>query len=145
MKVSARRKKLADELATLAKSGRLSPKKVVAWAKAHSGSALHGYFQWDDSRAAHQYRLWQARELIVSVEAVYDDGVKGQVYVSPTTTRHQGRGYHRLVDVMSDAALRAQFLTQALHELERICEKYSDLCELAGVRQAVRLVRQKAA
>lgn len=142
MKRSERRARIERELAALASRGRLSPKRVVSWARSNRGSALHACFLWDDTRAAQQYRIWQARELIVSVEAVYEDGKRRQVYVSPISTRGP-RGYHRLVDVMSDEDLRMQFLTQALDELERVCEKYADLCELAGVRAAVRLVKQK--
>ena len=139
-----RRKRIAAELAALATQGRLAPKRVVQWAKTHRSSALHACFQWDDTRAAAQFRLWQARELIVSVEVVFLDGKKRQVYVSPLVSRGAG-GYHRLVDVMDDEGLRAQFLAQALDELERVCAKYEDLCELAGVRAAVRLTRAKKA
>jgi hypothetical protein len=141
MKHDDRHERIAQELAALAQRGRLSPQRVVIWARKHRASALHGCFQWDDTRAAQQYRLWQARELIVSVEVVYEDGRQRQVYVSPITTRRGGQGYHRLVDVLSDNALRDGFLSQALYELERTCEKYADLHELAGVRAEVRLVR----
>lgn len=137
----SRRDRIAEELAVLAKRGRLSAARVVAWAKGHRNSTLHGCFTWDDTKAAHEYRLWQARELIVSVQVTYPDGQRRQVYVSPLATRHDGRGYHKLVDVVSDDEQRARFLAQALEELERVCEKYQDLAELAGVRAAVRLVR----
>ena len=140
-----RKERISSELAALAKRGRLAPRRVVDWARAHRSSALHSCFQWDDSRAAEQYRLWQARELIVSVEVTYSDGKRRQVYVSPIKGRAHGEGYHRLVDVMSDGERRALFLSQALDELERVCAKYEDLCELAGVRAAVRLVRQQRA
>ena len=141
----ARREKIAAELAVLAKRGRLVPKRVVQWARTHRASALHSCFEWDDKKASEQFRVWQARELIVSVEVVYPDGKKRQVYVSPVHARPTGEGYHRLVDVMGDADRRERFLTQALDELERICSRYEDLCELAGVRAEVRLVRQKKA
>lgn len=140
----AKRERIAAELAALATRGRLSPRRVVEWARSHRRSALHGHFQWDDKKASEQYRIWQARELIVSVEVVYEDGKKRQVYVSPISTRGKA-GYHRLVDVMNDAELREEFLTQALYELERICAKYQDLSELAGVRAEVSLVRRKKA
>ncbi len=141
----ARRERIAEELAALAKRGRLVPKRVVAWARAHRRSILHSCFEWDDRKASEQYRIWQARELIVSVEVTYPDGKRRQVYVSPVQARPSGEGYHRLVDVMSDKERRAEFLAQALDELERVCAKYEDLCELAGVRAAVRLARQQKA
>lgn len=128
------------ELAALTKRGRLSPKLVVAWARGHRQSALHSYFEWDDTKAAERHRIWQARELIVSVEAVYEDGKRRQVYVSPVSARGRG-GYVALTHVMSSAQMRREFLDQALEELERVCNRYNDLAELAGVREAVRLVR----
>jgi hypothetical protein len=145
MKRSAKRELIAAELAALATRGRISPRRVVEWARSHRRSALYGCFQWDDKKASEQFRIWQARELIVSVEVVYPDGKRRQVYVSPVHARPTGEGYHRLVDVMGDADRRARFLTQALDELERVCSRYEDLCELAGVRAAVRLVRQQKA
>lgn len=144
MKQNDRRTRIAEELAVLTRRGRLAPKRVVDWARAHRASALHECFEWNNGKAAEQFRLWQARELIVSVEVVYLDGKKRQVYVSPIATRGP-RGYHKLVDVMDDKALRSQFLAQALGDLERVCAKYADLTELAGVRAAVQLVRQKKA
>ncbi len=137
-----KKKQIAEELAALASRGRLDPRRVVEWAQSHRSSALHSCFEWNDGKAAAQYRLWQARELIVSVEVVYENGRKQQVYVSPVVTRGEG-GYRRLVDVLSEPEMRAHFLAQALAELEAVCEKYEDLCELAGVRAAVKLVRQQ--
>ncbi len=138
-----RRKQIAAELELVARAsrGRLDPKRVVAWARANRRSSLHSCFQWNDGKAAEAYRIWQARELIVSVEVVYRDGKRRQSWVSPVTFRGRG-GYCRLVDVMDDTALRAGLLAQALAELEAVCAKYEDLCELAGVRAAVRLIRQ---
>jgi len=140
-----RRERIAAELAALAKRGRLVPARVVKWARGHRGSALHSCFEWSDTKAAEQYRVWQARELIVSVEVTYPDGKKRQVYVSPVHARVAREGYHRLVDVMSDDEKRWRYLEQALDELERVCARYEDLCELGGVRAAVRLVRQQKA
>ena len=139
-KSAERRARIAEELAALAHRGRLVPKRVVDWARKNKRSVLHSCFEWDNTRAAEQYRLWQAQHLIVSVEVVYEDGKKRQVYVSPLASR--GKGYRSLVDVLSAKESREQFLNQALDELERIFSKYEDLTELAGVRAVVRLVRQ---
>ena len=139
----SKRELIAKELAALERRGRVDPKRVVEWARQHRGSALHASFLWNNTKAAEQYRLWQARKLLVSVEAVYEDGERRQVYVSPMISRGRG-GYHRLVDVVAREELRDQFLSEALEELERVCTKYADLAELAGVRSAVRLVRSRA-
>lgn len=140
-----KRDRLAAELKALKTPEGLSPERVVAWAAAHKRSVLHGEFNWDDSAAAHQYRLWQARQIIVNVTVVHDDGVARQVFVSPIQTRGGKGGYQQLTEVLGSEDMRALFLAQALEELERVCERYADLCELAGVRAAVRLVRQSKA
>lgn len=142
---------VSAELKALYKQyGALRPEVVVRWAKAHKSSALHGKFQWDNTKAAHQYRLWQARELIVTVEVTYPDQKKRQEYVSLVTERRPSKsnpnqpvGYTALVDVLSDKQRRENFLAQALFDYERVGERYRDLTELAGVREEVRLVRSR--
>lgn len=51
------------------KRGRLTPAQVVEAARATS-SALHDCFEWDDSVAAEQYRIDQAREIIRRVKII---------------------------------------------------------------------------
>lgn len=132
----------ARELAALYKQhGALDPEIVVEWARAHPESALHGRFEWNDDKAAQQHRLWQARQLITSVEVTYPDGKTRQIYVSPVEQRGAG-GYASLVEVMSDKERRAQFLAQALKEYERLEAKYRDLEELAEVHAAVARARR---
>lgn len=50
-------------------NGTLTPEVVVEDAK-NPSSVLHDYFEWDDHKAAKEYRLDQARELIRSVRYV---------------------------------------------------------------------------
>ena len=52
--------------------GRLKPDDVVAAAKS-TKSPLHPAFTWNDSDAAQQFRLWEARFLIRSVFVIRDD------------------------------------------------------------------------
>jgi hypothetical protein len=135
---------VAEELAALYRKHRgLDPGRVVSWAKANPKSALHSRFQWNDGKAAHAFRLWQARQLIVTVEVEYEDRKVRQVYVSPVQSR--GRtGYAALADVMSDEDRRSAFVAQALAEYERVGAKYEDLAELAGVRDAVAAARKSS-
>lgn len=63
--IEQRIKDLAD-----AHDGRLTPELLIAEAKS-SDSPLHQEFEWDDSIAAHRYRIDQARELIRSVRYVF--------------------------------------------------------------------------
>lgn len=123
----------------------LDPRIVVEWARRHPGSALHDRFEWNDTRAAEEYRLWQAREIITEVLVEYPDGKVRQAYVSLVAMRGRGKpGYLSMVDVLGDRKLRKQLLLQALNEYERVGEKYHDLAALAGVRAAVRRARARA-
>lgn len=104
-------KRIAEE-----NGGLLKPEIVVAEARPRS-SPLHSRFTWDNTKAAHEYRLWQARQLIrVVVEVI--DGIKGrqEVFVSLTTDRAE-TGYRVMTDVLSDADLRKIMLKDALAEL----------------------------
>ena len=49
--------------------GRLTPDDVVETA-ADRSHPLHDFFEWDDSIAGQQHRLWQARALIRSVKVI---------------------------------------------------------------------------
>lgn len=136
-KTIAELKRIADE-----NGGILKPEIVVAEARPRT-SPLHSRFTWDNTKAAHEYRLWQARQLIrVVVETI--DGVKGkhEVFVSLTKDRVES-GYRQMVEVLSDAELRRQLLHDALSELNLFQQKYARLKELAAVFASVRRVRQK--
>lgn len=132
------KERVAAELEAIYKrNGALEPVAVVDWAAKHRESALHSRFEWDNGKAGHAYRLWQAREMIVEVEAIYPDGKVRQVYVSPVECRKKGGGYMALVEVLSDTERKQRFVEQALADYRRVGEKYEDLKELAGVRRAV--------
>ncbi len=142
----SRKELVRQELAALAKSGGgiLRPESVVDYAKDPT-TALHSQFEWDDSKASHEYRLWQARQLITVVvrhEPRVDQKV--QVYVSlPSDRKNEGGGYRRMVDVLSDADHRKQLLDAALAELAVFERKYGIIKELAGVFVAARKVREQ--
>ena len=127
-----------------ANGGILKPEVVVQKARAKS-SPLHSRFTWDDTEAAEQHRLWQARQLIsVSVELI--EGVENpvDVFVSLTPDRGKGaRGYRVMTDVLSDKELKEQMLIDALNELRVFQQKYSRLKELSEVFRAVKRFRRK--
>lgn len=124
-------------------NGLLEPATVVREAQPTS-SPLHSRFCWDNTEAAHNYRLWQARHLIrVVVEVI--DGVKGahEVFVSLASDRKGEGGYRVMTEVLSNAQMRAQMLQDALTELNLFQQKYARLKELASVFEAARRVRTR--
>lgn len=138
-------KAISKELRRIAakNGGVLLPAFVVEAARPKS-SILHSKFCWDDAKAGHEYRLWQARMLIrVTVSVVAGTGEVNRVWVSLKTDANMGAGYRALVDVMADAELRVQLLQDALADAELFREKYSKLKELAKVFDAMKEVSRR--
>lgn len=135
---------VTNELKRIAEAhgGILKPEAVVQAARSKK-SPLHKKFCWDDSKAAHEYRIWQARQLIrVVVEKI--EGVEGrhEVFVSLTRDRKDS-GYRVMTEVLNSAQMRAQMLEDAIRELEFFQNKYRRLRELAGVFASIRKVRKR--
>lgn len=124
--------------------GILQPERVVAYAK-NPKTALHKRFTWDDGRAAHQYRLWQARELIQCHVTVLEGTSESfRTYISMRADRKTaGGGYRMIVDVMSDAGMRKRLLAEALDDAHHWQEKYRLLKELQPIFQELARLRRK--
>ncbi len=131
------------ELERIAKAnrGELRVQDVVEAARP-AASPLHSWFDWDDSEAAHRWRLQQARQLLrVTVAYIGDneDAIPVRVFVSISTDRYNGKGggYRVTTAVLSDAERRQQLLDDAMAEMKRFRAKYAELKELAEVFDAM--------
>jgi len=139
----AKQKRWEKELREIADRNRgvLKAEAVVEYAK-DKRTALHSRFCWDDTKAAHEYRLWQARELIsVAVVVLPDTGKQYRAYVSLRGDRKSGGGYRSLASVLSDAALRKRMLADAMSDFTYWQEKYQDLRELVPIFTASQKVK----
>lgn len=127
--------KVIKAIETLQNQGVINPESVVL-AAADETSPLHKYFQWEDTEAAHQYRLWQARSLIrVCVRYIGKPGEKllTRVFVSLSTDRNKDVGYRLVDNVMRIDQHRNQLLLDAFDEWRRFAKKYAALKELSEV------------
>lgn len=126
--------------------GILQAEDVVEFAR-DERTALHAEFEWDDSVAAHQHRLEQARKIIRLTVTVIDSPAGQQtvrMYASCDSDRVQpGGGYRSLVDVMSNDDLRDQLLHAALRDLRTVRRKYQQLRELNPIFRAIDRVARK--
>lgn len=123
--------------------GVLRPEAVVEEARSKS-SPLHNKFNWDDSTAGHQYRLWQARQLIgavVQLAPVRGDARPVAVFTSMGTGNK--RGYRETAVILANRSMRQQLLEHALEDLQRIEERYQHLRELAAIFEKSREVRSR--
>ena len=122
-----------------ANNGVLRPEDVVKFAK-DKNTSLHSHFTWDDTEAAKQHRLWEARTVIrCSVTVAPSDNKEFRTYVSLKSDRgEEGGGYRSTVEVLSRKESRDQLLKEALEELEGFEKRYRALAELSGVFAASR-------
>jgi hypothetical protein len=122
---------LQKELEALKRGdGSIHAEDVVAWAEKHPKSALYAKFEWDDCEAAHQYRLWQARQ-VIALNIVTEKGERRAISLS--IDRTSGGGYRDIEEIVRVPALREVMLQDALAELKRVQAKYRHLAELARV------------
>lgn len=116
--------------------GFLSPEDVVKYAK-NKKTALHSQFCWDDTEAAHKYRLHQAGDLIRSVKveisqtAGSDKVVTVREYVSLPGDRNKSGGYRHITQILSEDDLMLQYIESVQAEFEAIRNKLKTVSELA--------------
>lgn len=94
--------------------GIIQPEAVVEVAS-DPQSPLHPHFVWDDSEAAHQFRLVQARSLVRRISIVRPD-VPAPTFVNVVVRRADGiarRGYVQTARAVADPDLYAQVLSDA--------------------------------
>jgi len=118
------------------KHGALTPEDVLTEARKRT-SPLHGFFTWDDTEAARQWRLAEARELIRSVTVTYIGTDASSRTVRAFVHYGEAHTYEAMARVLANDEKRAALLTQALAELAICRRKYADLKELAGVFAAL--------
>lgn len=126
--------------------GILQAEDVVEFAR-DERTALHSEFEWDDSVAAHQHRLEQARKIIRLTLTVVESPAGQQtvrMYASCDSDRVKpGGGYRSLVEVMNSEDLRDQLLHAALRDLRTVRRKYQQLRELQPIFRAIDRVARK--
>lgn len=130
-------------------SGSVTAKNVLADARDPS-SPLHGYFEWDDRKAANAARLDRARYLIRSVRiVVQSDGqkepvkVRAFVHVAEPVRGTPEPGYVGTVKALTDVEHRREVVGRALTELGDWSKRYKHLSELGEVFEAADRARER--
>jgi hypothetical protein len=142
--------KIQQELDAIAEAndGILKADAVVEFAK-NEDTALHSRFEWDDTKAGHQWRLAQARNIIrINIELIKSSGddMPVRMFVNLKSDRYNGDGggYRRTVDVLTDEERRRQLLKEALADANAWRKRYKHIKELDGVFAALDAVEIKA-
>ena len=126
---------IQNELKSLMTDNLLKAEKVVAWAAKHRKSALYAQFEWDDTKAANDHRVHQARQIIArfKVTVLPNDDTPFRMFVSLTSDRKNGGGY-RLTDVvLNDEVHRSQAVIDAEKDAAIFAQKYAYLKEAASM------------
>jgi hypothetical protein len=133
--------RIEAELQTLTVKGGgiLKCEAIVEFAR-NKKSAMHSRFTWDDSAAAHEHRLWQARQLVkqyyIPIQAA-DKTVRIAKWVSVPSDRVAGGGYRFTTEVRNNPDMRAEVEREALAKLKRVADEYQAIRALDPIREAI--------
>lgn len=135
---------VGERLAYLQGRGPLTAEAVLQDAE-NERSPLHAAFQWDDTEAAQQWRLEQARSLIRSVVVIRHElpdnpAVRAFVNIGPVSDAENdadGGDYIDLDSAMRHPELREQVVGRALAEANSWSERYRHLSELGQIHAAI--------
>lgn len=131
-----RKEAIAARLAEIAKEhgGRLTPAAVVADARSQN-SVLHDCFEWDDTKAASQWRIEQARALISSITVSIESNeriISAPFYVRDPSAANSEQGYTSVTSLRDDKALARDSLEYELRRAIGCLERVLDLAEVFG-------------
>lgn len=122
------------------KRGSLTPEIVVEESR-DENAVLHNIFEWDDAKAADNYRREQARKLLGNITVEIEDSemaVSVRLYVNTYTSDNtSARTYNKMPDVIKDKVAYKDLLEQAKNDAQNFVVKYAQLSELAGVKIAL--------
>lgn len=123
--------------------GRLDADMVLS-ASRSSRSPIHECFEWDDSKAAEEYRRVQARELLRAIVIVQkDSGLEVRAFenvvvrASDQNNDVEGSYYVPIQDIIPDENLMKQVLQEAVNYLKWFRKKYENLKQLGTVHRAI--------
>lgn len=121
-----------ETLQGLVKNGQIKPEDVVEVAR-DENSPIHNNFEWDDTKAAQEHRLWQARQLITYKFKV--EGNKEQQFynVKVVVNDVPVQGYFTKEKILSNKDMYLHLLREAVSEIKYWEKKYKEIKELEGV------------
>lgn len=129
------------------KRGGITPQLLVIEAK-KKRSPLHNCFEWDDSAAAEQYRIVQAREIlrylvvVIELETENEEEIYVRGFVAPLDTDEDSQtSYLTISEVMADEDLDRAYKQQILRELKAIKHKSKSYDEFSKVNRAIEEVK----
>lgn len=129
------------------KDGRVTPETVVD-AAADPSSPLHEHFEWNEGKAAHAYRLEQARRLIRAVRVVVTietRAISTVHYVRDPKRAAEEQGYVSLTQLRSEPDTARAMLHAEFARAAACLRRAEDLADALGLRGEAALRRVERA
>jgi len=132
----------------------LKPEYIVKKAKSKK-SPIHDFFEWDDSRAALEHRLEQARNLVRSITVVvkYEEKTEEtrafQHIITVTEDGDEDKGYRSLEEIQANVSFQEAIVERARREYKgwlfryKQYQKYEEFIPLSPIFDAMEEVEQK--
>ena len=118
-------------------AGELTPAAIVDDAK-RKNSPIHACFEWNNTKAAHQHRLYQARMMVQHVKVRIDSKPEAPtVRAFVRIEREEQNFFTSVEDALGDEEMYAQVLARAKKEALDFQRRYQDLEEFAAVFKAI--------
>jgi len=123
--------KVGEELELVKAKGVLNPQSVLERAK-NKKSILHNLFEWDDTKAAEEYRIKQAMNIvsnIIEVTIIKGEKVEERAFFSVTVKKDENV-YVSLTEAITTPSYRIQLLKEmetTLENLLRLIKLFSSM------------------
>lgn len=127
-------------------TGRLLPTEVVAAAR-DPESPLHGYFEWDDTAAAEQHRLHQARQLIRRVRidvTVRDVPLSVVRYVRDPEPEANAGSYRNILRVRSEEDAARATVIDEMARVAKAAKRAKAVAAVLGIKADITAIEQLA-
>lgn len=111
-----------------------TPQNIVDYASAHPASELYKCFTWDDTKAANEWRKYEARQvvrLLVFEDNNTEEPTKVRVFQSTPEE------YKPVTQIVRNEDEYKELLKRAKAELASFKERYKTLVELETVLEAI--------
>ena len=128
----------AAVLNELERRGELDARHVVDVSKPEE-AVLHHDFEWDDKKAADEYRLTTARKIMRSLIVIpeVEDNTPQEPVRAFFQIENNAPTYRAVQTIMSNPGQKKMLLDLALRELRTFQQKYRRLEELADVFKSI--------
>lgn len=116
------KEKYRKEVERLLSAGMKTPAEIVRSAQSDR-NPLHDRFEWDNAKCGEQYRIWQARQLLIE----YEITIEGKTVRGAQTfeiDRVNGGGYRDINRVRKNPDMVAQWQDEARDAAEQFASRF---------------------